>query len=205
MAYVCGLLGEEEREDLAYVAGEGVVDLTVEVGHQLVDKRFHLPLHRPFHLPCLLLYLLPHTPLQNLLGWGGDLSRCLSRCLSWRIQLLYLLLLFDLRILDGLRSGLLLLLLNSGLNGLGREGRLRRGGRDFDELFNFDLDVDIDVLGDLFVDGEGPIGEEEVDGDVVVDAEEVAGGQRISEYLKRFVLIASLLIVGRSDHGHKLY
>lgn len=201
MPYVCGLLGEEEREDLAHIASEGVVDLAVEVGHQLVDQRFHLPLYRPFHLPRLLLYLLPHTPLQNLLNRGGDLSRCFS----WRIQLLYLLLLLDLRILDGFRNGLLLLLLNSGLNGLGMEGRLGRGGRDFDELFNFDLDVDIDVLGDLFVNGEGPIGEEEVNGDVVVDAEEVTGGQRISEYLKRFVLIASLLIVGRSYHSHKLY
>lgn len=45
----------------------------------------------------------------------------------------------------------------------------------FHELFNFNFDVNLHVFGELLVDGEWSVWEEEVDGDVIVDAEQVTG------------------------------
>jgi hypothetical protein len=75
----------------------------------------------------------------------------------------------DLLLLLLLSDLLLLLLLNDLLHEL-IDGRLRR----LNDLFNLYLSFYFDVLGDLQVDCERPVGEEELDGDVIIDAEEVA-------------------------------
>jgi hypothetical protein len=55
-------------------------------------------------------------------------------------------------------------------------GGFWQGGWNFDKLFNIHLDVDFNVFGELLIDCEWSIWEEELDGDVVIDAEQVAGG-----------------------------
>lgn len=51
--------------------------------------------------------------------------------------------------------------------------------RDIDHLFNLDLYFILLVLEDFLVEGEWSVGEEILNGDVVVDAEQVAGRKGI--------------------------
>lgn len=74
-----------------------------------------------------------------------------------------------------------------------------------DNLFNIDLDLDLNLFNDLLINGERPIREEELHGHVVIDAEQFACGKWESINLKRFVLVASLLIVSRTNYGDQFY
>lgn len=195
--YLCWLFGEEEGEDLADVASEGIIDFSIEVGHKFIDQRLHLLLHNLFHLSHLFLDLLPEPLFLHLFDnrcfhsrWVKDLN--LNRISLSFLTFLLLNLLLDL-LHDGLRLFLLLLII------------ILLGGGHFHDLFNIHLDLDLNILNDLLINSEWPIWEEELDGHVVIDAEQFAGGQWESINLKRFVLVASLLIVRRANDGDKFY
>jgi hypothetical protein len=47
--------------------------------------------------------------------------------------------------------------------------------RSFNGLFNLYLNIELDVLHNFFIDCEWPIGEEELNGDAIIDAEQIAG------------------------------
>jgi hypothetical protein len=76
---------------------------------------------------------------------------------------------------------------------------------DLNKLFNLNLNFVFFLNGDLFVDGEWSFGEEELDSSVIIDAEQITGRKGESINLKRFVLVASLLIVWRPYHRYKFY
>lgn len=72
-------------------------------------------------------------------------------------------------------------------------------------LFNFNLNFILFINSDFLIDSQLPIREEKLNGNVIINAKEVTGRKWKSKNLKRFVLIASLLIICRSNYSYKFY